>query len=133
MTGQKKTAQPGEMERLSTALPAPANCKPVAAIIASMSKQPKKPTKEERVLGAFLNGEKLHRFSAFRLRDTCLNSTVSDLVNRHGLAIDRQRIALDRQGDQVSVMLYWLAPGSAEDAERLLDEMKARRGAIDGG
>lgn len=133
MTGQKKTAQPGEIERLSTALPAPANCKPVAAIIASMGKQPKKPTKLERVLEAFCNGEQLHRFSAFRLRETCLPSTVSSLVHAHGLTLERKPITIERQGDKVQVALYWLSPSSQEAAEQLLDEMKARRGALDRG
>lgn len=87
----------------------------------------KKATKLEGVLEAFCNGAQLHRFSARKLRDTCLNSTVSSLVNSHGLQIDRKRITVDRQGDLVPIMLYWLAPTSQEKAERLLKLMKSRR------
>ncbi len=89
----------------------------------------KKATKLEGVLEAFCNGAQLHRFSAHKLRDTCLNSTVSSLVNSHGLQIDRKRITVDCQGNPVPIMLYWLAPVSKQEAERLLKLMKSRRNA----
>lgn len=93
----------------------------------------KKATKLEGVLEAFCNGEQLHRFIAGKVRDTCLNSTVSSLVNSYGLQIDRRRITVDRQGDLVPVKLYWLAPASQQEAERLLKLMKSRRTVTTGG
>lgn len=80
----------------------------------------KKTTKIERILLAFVNGEQLQRFTAFQLRETALHSTVATLVHSYGLTIERQ-------GDKVRVMLYWLAPTSQEKAERLLKQMKSRR------
>lgn len=87
----------------------------------------KKVTKIERVLQALVSGEQLHRFSAFRLRETALHSTVASLVHNYGLTIDRKQIMIERQGDKVQVMLYWLSPTSQHEAERLLKLMKSRR------
>lgn len=90
----------------------------------------KKHTKIERILHAFVSGEQLHRFSAFQLRETALHSTVSTLVHRYGLIIDRKQITVERQGDKVQVMLYWLSPVSQQQAEQLLKLMKLRRSVI---
>lgn len=87
----------------------------------------KKTTKIERILQAFCNREQLHRFSAFQLRETALHSTVASLVHNYGLTIDRKPITIERQGDKVHVMLYWLAPSSQEKAEQVLKRMKLRR------
>ncbi len=87
----------------------------------------KKTTKIERILLAFINGEQLHRFTAFQLRETALHSTVATLVHSYGLTIDRKLITIERQGDKVQVMLYWLSPTSQHEAERLLKLMKSRR------
>ena len=87
----------------------------------------KKPTKIERILEAFCRGEQLHRFNAFHLRETALHSTVSSLVNGYGLALDRKPITVERQGDQVRVMLYWLPPSSQQKANELLEFMRSRR------
>lgn len=87
----------------------------------------KKATKIERILQAFVDGEQLHRFSAFQLRETALHSTVASLVHNYGLTIDRKPITIERQGDKVQVMLYWLSPISQQEAERLLKLMKSRR------
>lgn len=87
----------------------------------------KKATKIERILQAFINGEQLHRFSAFRLRETALHSTVASLVHNYGITIDRKPITIERQGDKVQVMLYWLSPNSQQEAERLHKLMKSRR------
>lgn len=87
----------------------------------------KKATKIERILQAFVSGEQLHRFSAFQLRETVLHSTVASLVHNYGLTIDRKPITIERQGDKVQVMLYWLSPISQQEAERLLKLMKSRR------
>lgn len=87
----------------------------------------KKATKIERILQAFVSGEQLHRFTAFQLRETALHSTVATLVHSYGLTIDRKLITIERQGDKVQVMLYWLSPNSQEKAEQLLKQMKSRR------
>ncbi len=90
----------------------------------------KKPTKVERVLEQFVLGRKLHRFDAFALRDTCLHTTVSDLTHKGGLIFNRKTVQVNRQGDKVSVKLYWLAEPSLAEAETLLFDMKKRRRAI---
>ena len=90
----------------------------------------KKPTKIERVLEEFVLGKKLNRFDAFALRDTCLHSTVSELTQRHGLRFKRKTIQVYRQGDKVSVTLYWLDETSLAEAKKLLLSMKKRRNAI---
>jgi hypothetical protein len=87
----------------------------------------RKATKIERVLQAFASGEQLHRFSAFKLRETALHSTVASLVHNYGLTIDRKSITIERQGDKVQVTLYWLSPSSQQEAERLLKLMVSRR------
>lgn len=87
----------------------------------------KKATKLEGILEAFVSGGQLHRFTAFQLRETALHSTVASLVHRYGIAIDRKSITIERQGDKVHVMLYWLSPTSQQEAERLLKQMKSRR------
>lgn len=87
----------------------------------------KKSTKIERILQAFVSGEQLHRFTAFQLRETTLHSTVATLVHSYGLIIDRKQITVERQGDKVQVMLYWLSPVSQQQAEQLLKLMKSRR------
>ena len=87
----------------------------------------KKATKIERILHALVSGEQLHRFTAFQLRETVLHSTVATLVHNYGLTIARKLITIERQGDNVQVMLYWLSPTSQQEAERLLKLMKSRR------
>lgn len=88
----------------------------------------KKQTKTERVLEAFLQGEKLHRFNAFMYRETCLHSTVSILQNKYGIQFARKTIRVNRQGDMVTVTLYWLPYSSVEQAHKVLTEMRERRG-----
>lgn len=87
----------------------------------------KKPTKLEGILEAFVSGRQLHRFTAFQLRETALHSTVATLVHSYGITIDRKPITIERQGDKVHVMLYWLSPASQQEAGRLLELMKSRR------
>lgn len=84
-------------------------------------------TKIERILQAFVSGEQLHRFNVFQLRETVLHSTVAALVHSYGLTIDRKPITIERQGDKVHVMLYWLSPSSQQEAELLLKLLKSRR------
>src|SRR5690554_7726981 len=99
-------------------------------VIKPLSKQPavKKQTKTERILEAFVRGEKLHRFNAVIYRETCLYSTVSLLQNRYGIQFARKTIKVSRQGDMVNVTLYWLPYSSVEQAHKVLTEMRERRG-----
>lgn len=99
-------------------------------ILELFTKQPavKKQTKTERILEAFVRGEKLHRFNAFIYRETCLHSTVSLLQNRYGIQFARKTIKVSRQGDMVNVTLYWLPYSSVEQAHKVLTEMRERRG-----
>ena len=47
------------------------------------------PSKIARILGHLLNAGPLNRFEAERIGDHCLNSTISDLANDHGLTFKR--------------------------------------------
>ncbi|HKM36069.1 MAG TPA: hypothetical protein VJY83_00320 [Thiopseudomonas sp.] len=84
-------------------------------------------TKIERILQAFIAGQSLHRFQAFALRDTCLHSTVSALEQGYNLQFKRRAVIVDRQGDPVRVVEYWLHPESLDKAAKVLDAMRQRR------
>lgn len=88
----------------------------------------KPPRKIETILAALVRGEKLHRFTAWEYRDTCLHSTISALQNSHAIPISRKDIIVVRQGDKVPVKLYWLPPTSLERANEVLARMRQRRG-----
>lgn len=83
-------------------------------------------TKIERILQAFVSGETLHRFQAFALRDTCLHSTVSALEH-YNLLFKRRAVIVDRQGDPVRVVEYWLHSESYDKAAKVLQGMRQRR------
>lgn len=88
----------------------------------------KKPSKIETILAALVRGEKLHRYTAWDYRDSCLHSTISALQNNHGIPISRKGITVVRQGDKVPVKLYWLSPTSLGRANEVLARMRQRRG-----
>jgi hypothetical protein len=74
-------------------------------------------SKKWRVLQAFMNGSRWHRFTAFELHDTCLHSTVSTLRHSHGLKfIDRSIPIVTRHGHRTNVTQYWLDPDAANMA-----------------
>lgn len=87
-------------------------------------KKKAKPQKEVGMLKRFVKGKSYHRFTAERLGDHCLHSTVSSLQKSFGVYFDRRRIEVpNRFGSTTRVMLYWL-----EDAqqEKAIKELKAR-------
>jgi hypothetical protein len=73
-----------------------------------------KNTKEYRAGLAFLNGARMTRSDAWNLiGDSCLNTTVSTLQNKHGIRIDREWIdAPTRYGETTQIKRYWLAESS---------------------
>jgi hypothetical protein len=95
-------------ETLTGIEPAP-NCTPVIV---------KRMAKKWRVLMAFLDGSQLHRFTAFKLNDTCLHSTISELRHRDGIEFDDKDIIVKSPwGFPTPVTLYWLK-SNADNMEK---------------
>lgn len=84
-------------------------------------------TKRQKVLEAFLRGEKHTRFSAERkLNDHCLPSTVSDLQRLLGVVISRKFITIrGYRGSPTICCLYWIEPD--EVAKYISRKAKAPR------
>lgn len=83
--------------------------------------KPKGPGKELSMLRRFACGERYHRFSAERLGDHCLPTTISDLQRMHGLYFSRERIKIrNRFGSTTRAMLYWLEGANLERARKIL-------------
>ena len=80
------------------------------------------PRKWARILRAFLEGRRLNRFDAYReLRDSCLNTTVSQL-ERRGLMIQRKDETVAGTYGPVHCCRYWMAPESVTRAHELLGD-----------
>lgn len=78
------------------------------------------PRKWARVLRAFADGKTLNRFDAYReLRDSCLNTTVSQ-IERRGVRISRREETVPGAFGPVHCCRYWLAPESLQRARQLL-------------
>lgn len=78
------------------------------------------PRKWQRVLAAFVDGRSLNRFDAYReLRDSCLNTTVSQL-ERRGVRINRHEETVPGAFGAVHCCRYRLASESLERARELL-------------
>jgi len=81
--------------------------------------KPKQPDKEDSMLLRFAQGKKYHRFSAERVGDHCLPTTISDLQLKYGIHFDRKRIRVpNRFGSLTTVNLYWLTGENLEIAKR---------------
>ena len=77
--------------------------------------------KLESMLYRFACGKKFHRFSAERVGDHCLPTTISDLQISLGLKFDRKFIKVpNRFGSQTAVKLYWLEGDNLIKARRLI-------------
>ena len=86
------------------------------------------PSKIARVLGHLLHTGPLHRFEAERIGDHCLNSTISDLANDHGLTFERTREKVPNHwGQPCDVIRYSLPSSEHRRAQRVLD-MLSRKG-----
>lgn len=85
----------------------------------------KAPSKIARLLAHFLTGASLNRFDAESLGDHCLNSTISELSNRHGLAFTRlpERVP-NRWGQPCPVTRYALPQSEMEKASQVLKDLR---------
>ena len=78
------------------------------------------PRKRQRVLGWFADGKTLNRFDAYReLRDSCLNTTVSQ-IERRGVRVLRREETVPGAFGPVHCCRYWLSPESRDVARALL-------------
>lgn len=78
------------------------------------------PRKWQRVLQAFVDGRTFNRFDAYReLRDSCLNTTVSQ-IERRGIRILRREEVVPGHFGSVHCCRYWLAPEALQRARELL-------------
>jgi hypothetical protein len=84
--------------------------------------------KTARILAHLLTGASLNRFEAERLGDHCLNSTVSALANRYGLAIQRKTERVPNNwGAPCHVNRYSLPRSQYERAAIVLSQLKRIR------
>ena len=78
------------------------------------------PRKWQRVLAAFVEGRTFNRFDAYReLRDSCLNTTISQIEQR-GVTILRREETVPGHFGPVYVKRYWIAPDALQRAHELL-------------
>ena len=78
------------------------------------------PRKWQRVLGWFADGKTLNRFDAYReLRDSCLNTTVSQ-IERRGVRVLRREETVPGAFGPVHCCRYWLSPDARDVARALL-------------
>lgn len=81
---------------------------------------PTQPRKWARVLRAFVEGRTFNRFDAYReLRDSCLNTTVSQIEAR-GVKILRREETVPGAFGPVHCCRYWIAPEALQRARELL-------------
>ena len=82
-------------------------------------------SKIARILDCLLMGNSTNRFDAEHLGDHCLNSTISELANRHGLIIERhsERVP-NRWGKPCLVKRYSLPSSEYDNARKVLAYLK---------
>lgn len=86
----------------------------------SATSTPRQPRKWKRVLRAFVEGRTFNRFDAYReLRDSCLNTTVSQIEAR-GVQILRRDETVPGAFGPVHCCRYWIAPEALQRARELL-------------
>lgn len=86
------------------------------------------PSKIARILAHLLTGASINRFEAERIGDHCLNSTISDLANDHGLTFKRTPEKVPNHwGQPCDVTRYSLPRSEHRHAQRVLD-MLCRKG-----
>ena len=77
--------------------------------------------KEESMLIHFAQGKRLHRFSAERLADHCLPTTVSDLQRKHSITFSREWIEVQNRFNRPTrVKLYFLEGENLSKAQRIV-------------
>ncbi len=78
--------------------------------------------KLERMLSVFASGQRLHRFTAEKIADHCLPTTISDLQARHSLSFSRDWLSVpNRFGTETRVRVYWLEGDNLERAQAIID------------
>lgn len=84
------------------------------------------PSKIARILAHLLTGASLNRFEAEKIGDHCLNSTISELANRHGLAFRRisERVP-NRWGAPCTVTRYALPQSEFARASQVLARLES--------
>ncbi|MBV1883722.1 MAG: hypothetical protein KUG82_18935 [Pseudomonadales bacterium] len=96
----------------------------------SQSNITKEPTKQETILTLLLKRGKYTRFDVEPYGDHCLNSTISDLTNKRGLKISRERTTVPSKhtSKPVPCSRYWIDEQDREPAIKSLHKMRRKRG-----
>jgi len=96
----------------------PAATGPIRKDLSSFIISQEKPLgKLDSMLKRFASGERHHRFSAEKVGDHALPSTISDLQKKHGIRFDRKRVKIPNRFDsKTSICLYWLDGSNLEKA-----------------
>lgn len=82
----------------------------------------KKLGKLSRMLSVFASGQRLHRFTAEKIADHCLPTTISDLQARYSLSFSRDWLTVpNRFGSETRVRVYWLEGDNLERAQAIID------------
>ena len=77
--------------------------------------------KEESMLTHFAQGMRLHRFSAERLADHCLPTTVSDLQRKYSIKFSREWIEVQNRFHRPTrVKLYFLEGDNLTKAQDIV-------------
>lgn len=76
-------------------------------------------TKWKRILRYLADGNELTRFTAARIGDSALNSTVSNLQAK-GVNISREPIVLEGRFGSIHCKRYWIEPDDRQKAFKLL-------------
>ncbi len=76
------------------------------------------PTKIARILAHLLTGASINRFEAERIGDHCLNSTISDLANNHGLTFERTPEKVPNHWGQPCDVIRYSLPRSEHRSAR---------------
>jgi len=77
--------------------------------------------KEDSMLIHFAEGKRLHRFSAERLADHCLPTTVSDLQRKHSITLNREWVEVqNRFNRRTRVELYFLERANLANAQEIV-------------
>ena len=125
MTRQKEAAELGKQGgKVTSGNVHAADCTSTqsASTYANESSAPAyRPTKKATILQYLTHSGSLNRFEAQRLGDSTLNSTISTLVNDHGIVFDKRReLVPNRVGGLTSVIRYKVSAESIDKAVALL-------------
>ncbi|MBU1285386.1 MAG: hypothetical protein KJ989_02900 [Gammaproteobacteria bacterium] len=88
----------------------------------------KAPSKIARILGHLLHTGPLNRFEAERIGDHCLNSTISDLANDHGLTFTRTPEKVPNHWGQPCDVTRYSLPASEYRRALLVLDMLSHKG-----